>query len=95
MAEMTGSGERMSKNRLKIIVMDCMVNIDSEDLSYGNIQNMYNGHDSNFTDGHGIQLNPLIESKERELLELCDTISSSIYKITAILNRTPSANPIL
>ena len=61
---------------ITIIVNSGMVNIDDDDIAYANIQNLYkNGH------GCGLQLNEELEPLREEILNYCNLISSSIYKL--------------
>lgn len=62
--------------KLKITVYEGMVNIDSENIAYGNIRSMYKSGN-----GHGLQLSETLESKRAEILELCQAIADLSYAI--------------
>lgn len=57
-----------------------MVNIDTPSIAYCNMRNMYVG-----ADAVGLQLDTDLELKNKEILELCNSISSAIYKLNVIL----------
>ena len=66
---------------MKITSQKGMVNIDSEDLAYSNIRNMYQTGD-----GHGLGLIEELEVKREEIMTACAEIAASIYKLQDILN---------
>lgn len=64
---------------MKITVYKGMVNIDSKNIAYANIRNMYKSGN-----GHGLQLSETLESKRAEILELCQAIADLSYAIFEI-----------
>lgn len=68
--------ETLGAMKLNITVYDGMVNIDGENIAYGNIRDMYkNGN------GHGLQLSEAQEPKRHEILELCQSIADLSYSL--------------
>lgn len=65
---------------MKITIQKDMVNIDSPEISYGNIRDMYiTGN------GNGLQLTERLEHKHREIINICAEIASKIYKLQDII----------
>lgn len=66
--------------KITINHIDQMVLINAENLSYSNLRMMYsNGN------GHGLQTSAELESKQKEIMELCSEISKKIYELDDIL----------
>lgn len=70
--------------RLEFIVMRLtinkgMVDIDGDEIAYGNIKGMYQTGS-----GHGLQLSERLEHKRGEIIDLCSDIADRIYELQAI-----------
>ncbi|HEY0563709.1 MAG TPA: hypothetical protein VGD04_10300 [Methylophilus sp.] len=62
---------------MNVVVDMGMVNIESKNISYGNIRNMYKEN----RNGAGIQLAPELESKRDDISDVCDKIASLFYQL--------------
>ena len=69
-------------NKIKVIIMDGMVNIESNDVNYSNIRNMYKTGN-----GEGVQITEKLENKEDEIIDICSSISEKIYKLQDIIGK--------
>lgn len=66
---------------MRITTQCGMVNIDNDDIFYGNIRNMYtSGH------GNGLQLSEKFEHKRGEIIDICGKIADRIYELQDILS---------
>ncbi len=66
---------------MKIAIQNGMVNIDGDEIAYGDIKDMYtNGN------GAGLQLSERLEHKRGEIIDLCSVIADKIYDLQDILN---------
>ena len=65
---------------MRITTQAGMVNIDNEDIAYGNIRNIYTTGD-----GVGLQLSERLEHKRGEIIDMCDEIADRIYALQDIL----------
>jgi len=62
--------------QVKILINDGMVNIQGQNLEYGNIPNYYNSGD-----GYSLQLNEAQELQREAILELCNKIADLSYEL--------------
>ena len=65
---------------MRITIQSGMVNIDSPDISYGNIRNMYTTGN-----GNGLQITERIEHKRGEITDICAEIADLIYDLQDIV----------
>ena len=72
----------MSKDRIKLVYYNKMVNIDSLNICYSNIQGLYSKGN-----GQGLQVNFKDDKREIEILKICGEISELIYKLDERLNK--------
>lgn len=63
-----------------IAVNKGMVNIDGDNIAYGNIAGMYQQGN-----GHGLQLNEHLEPKREEILKHCSGIAEHVYELQKLL----------
>ena len=64
--------------RITAVHANGMVNIDSDNLSYANIQGLYKAGD-----GHGLQIND--ETKRTEAEKLCALITDSLSALNKLM----------
>jgi hypothetical protein len=76
----TEAGGQVNPLVMRIITQKGMVNIDSDEIAYSNIRDMYTAGD-----GHGLQLSERLEHKRGELIDICSEISDRIYILQDIL----------
>ena len=62
---------------MKIIYNMGMLNIDTENMLYANIRNMY----QNGKNGAGIQLSESLDNKRDDITDICDKIANLIYRL--------------
>ena len=65
---------------MKITAQRGMVNIDTDEISFGNIKDMYKTGD-----GYGLQLSERLEPKRKLITEICNEIAKKIYELQDIL----------
>lgn len=65
----------------KLTCHNGMVTINSNDLDYSNIRNMYTENRS----GYGIQVSESVESKSDRILHKCTEITNLLYELNDIL----------
>lgn len=66
---------------MQITTQEKMVNIDNDDIAYGNIRNMYTSGN-----GNGLQLSERFEHKRGEIIDICSEIADKIYELQDILS---------
>lgn len=69
---------------MKATLIDGMVNIDSDDLAYANIDNMYKTESGN---GFGIQIND--ESIREQATSLCHEITDRLRQLNNLTHQSP------
>ena len=75
--------EKLKSDRfvMRITTQKGMINIDSPDIFYGNIRDMYSTGI-----GNGLQLSENLEHKRGEIINLCSQIAEKIYELQDILD---------
>ena len=66
---------------MRITTQYGMINIDSKDISYSNIKNMYQ-----IGNGYGLQLSEKLEHSRAEIIDICAEIAKKIYILHDIIN---------
>ena len=78
----------MSKKKpinLHITAQNGMLNIDTDDISYSNIRNMYVAENED-TNGHGLQLSESLETQQKQIATICSSIADKIYELQDLLS---------
>ena len=70
---------------LRITAQNGMLNIDTDDISYSNIRNMYVVKNED-TNGHGLQLSESLESQREQIATICSSIADKIYELQDLLS---------
>jgi len=66
---------------IKVTCHKGMVNIDSDNIAYSNIKNMYKN-----SDGIGLQLNE--KTNRDKITAVCNDIADKLYQLEELLNET-------
>lgn len=66
---------------MRISLQKGMVNIDGEEIAYGDIRNMYESGN-----GNGLQLSERLEHKRGEVIDLCSSIAEKLYELQDIVD---------
>ena len=68
---------------IQIVALNGMLNIESDDIIYSNIKQMYKDN----INGHALQLSEELEPNRKEILNICADIASNIYKLEEIVKK--------
>lgn len=66
---------------MRITIHKGMINIDGDEIAYGNIEDMYTTGD-----GVGLQLSERLEHKRGEIIDLCGYITDKLYELQHIID---------